>query len=124
MSLRALVEAAGRADLVGCLEEHCAELRYDMTDSPREANVMYTTRRQTTGTTKPDTGWRAAVRPFRVTARLWKASSKTVFMHDLLARGGEVSAGVLDGHTTIAFEQARNKSYGAIAVLEWCRSAR
>lgn len=42
-------------------------------------------------------------------------------MHDLPAhRGEEVSAEVLDGPRSIAFDQAACKMYGAMAVLEWC----
>jgi ornithine carbamoyltransferase len=42
-------------------------------------------------------------------------------MHDLPAhRGDEVAADVLDGPASIAFTQAGNKLYGAMAVLDWC----
>ncbi len=45
-----------------------------------------------------------------------------MFLHDLPAhRGEEVAADVLDGPESIAFEQAANKMYTAMAVLEWCR---
>jgi ornithine carbamoyltransferase len=47
-----------------------------------------------------------------------------VFLHDLPAhRGEEVTAEVLDGPAAIAFQQAENKMYSAMAVLEWCRGA-
>jgi ornithine carbamoyltransferase len=35
-----------------------------------------------------------------------------------------VTAEVLDGPMSIAFEQAANKMYSAMAVLEWCRAER
>ncbi|MFI6012815.1 hypothetical protein ACIBAG_29060 [Streptomyces sp. NPDC051243] len=38
--------------------------------------------------------------------------------------GAAVRADVLDGPVSIAFAQAKNRSYGATAVPEWCRSAR
>lgn len=42
-------------------------------------------------------------------------------MHDLPAvREEDVSSDVLDGVQSIAFRQARNKLYSAMAVLEWC----
>ena len=59
--------------------------------------------------------------PFRVTSGLWRSSPGAVFMHDLPAhRGEEVTAEVLDGPRSIAFEQAENKMWSAMAVLEWC----
>ncbi|GAB3804859.1 hypothetical protein GCM10027605_29700 [Micromonospora zhanjiangensis] len=86
--------------------------------------MVYTTRWQTTGTSKPDPDWRAVFAPFRVTAEVMERAPKAVFMHDLPAhRGEEVSAEVLDGPAAIAFEQAENKMYSAMAVLEWCRGA-
>ncbi|MFC5184949.1 ornithine carbamoyltransferase [Actinomadura harenae] len=97
------------------------EERHDMDDRSRNVDVVYTTRWQTTGTSKPDPDWRTVFEPFRVTAALWDASPKAVFMHDLPAhRGEEVDADVLDGPASIAFTQAENKLYSAMAVLEWC----
>ncbi|HEU5023998.1 MAG TPA: ornithine carbamoyltransferase [Spirillospora sp.] len=93
----------------------------DPADVPGGADVVYTTRWQTTGTTKADPDWRRAFEPFRVTAGLWKANPGALFMHDLPAhRGEEVTAEVLDGPRSIAFEQAENKMWSAMAVLEWC----
>ena len=47
--------------------------------------------------------------------------SGTIFLHDLPAvRGEEVSSEVLDGPQSIAFQQAQNKLFSAMAVLEWC----
>jgi len=44
-----------------------------------------------------------------------------LFMHDLPAhRGEEVTAEVLDGPVSIAFDQARHKLHSAAAVLQWC----
>ncbi|GAA3892977.1 ornithine carbamoyltransferase [Streptomyces lacrimifluminis] len=96
---------------------------HDMTDLPVGLDVVYTTRWQTTGTSKPDPDWRAVFAPFQVTEALWEAGPKAVFMHDLPAhRGDEVTAEVLDGPASIAFQQAENKMHSAMAVLEWCRT--
>ncbi|MBT2510604.1 ornithine carbamoyltransferase [Streptomyces sp. ISL-98] len=96
--------------------------RHDMSGLPSDLDVIYTTRWQTTGSTKPDANWREIFAPFQVTEALWEHSPKAVFMHDLPAhRGEEVVAEVLDGPASIAFDQAENKMHSAMAVLEWCR---
>jgi Ornithine carbamoyltransferase len=93
-----------------------------MGDLPHGFDAIYTTRWQTTGTSKPDPHWREIFEPFRVTKDFWEESPKAVFMHDLPAhRGDEVTAEVLDGPMSIAFDQAENKMHSAMAVLEWCR---
>jgi ornithine carbamoyltransferase len=98
--------------------------RHDMDDLPSDVDIIYTTRWQTTGTTKADPRWRERFTPFRVTGDLWLRSPRAVFMHDLPAhRGEEVTAEVLDGPASIAFDQAENKLRSAMAVLEWCRQA-
>lgn len=96
--------------------------RHDMTGLPVGVDAIYTARWQTTGTSKADPNWRDVFAPFQVTADLWRGSPDAVFMHDLPAhRGEEVAADVLDGPASIAFAQAKNKMYSAMAVLEWCR---
>ena len=48
-------------------------------------------------------------------------STGTIFMHDLPAvRDEEVASEVLDGPQSIAFHQAHNKLFGAMAAIEWC----
>lgn len=96
--------------------------RHDMDELPVDVDAVYTSRWQTTGTSKPDPNWRELFAPFQITAALWEDSPKAVFLHDLPAhRGEEVTAEVLDGPASIAFDQAANKMYSAMAVLEWCR---
>ncbi|MCJ0871766.1 ornithine carbamoyltransferase [Streptomyces sp. AP-93] len=96
--------------------------RHDMDELPGALDVVYTTRWQTTGSSKPDANWREIFAPFQVTSALWETSPKAAFMHDLPAhRGDEVTAEVLDGPASIAFEQAENKMHSAMAVLEWVR---
>jgi ornithine carbamoyltransferase len=102
------------------IEEH-----HDASRIPEEADVVYTTRWQTTGSSKAHEDWRDRFAPFAVTPevmrRVSRADGGTVFMHDLPAvRGEEVEGEVLDGPQSIAFRQAENKLYSAMAVMEWC----
>jgi ornithine carbamoyltransferase len=95
--------------------------RHDMRDLPHDFDVIYTTRWQTTGTSKPDPNWREIFAPFQVSASLWETSPKAAFLHDLPAhRGEEVTAEVLDGPVSFAFRQAEHKMHSAMAALEWC----
>ncbi|MFJ9459267.1 ornithine carbamoyltransferase [Kitasatospora sp. NPDC101447] len=99
--------------------------RHDLDDLGEPFDAVYTTRWQTTGTSKPDPDWRTLFEPFRVTADLWKHSPDAVLLHDLPAhRGEEVTAEVLDGPASLAFRQAENKMHSAMAVLEWSCAAR
>jgi ornithine carbamoyltransferase len=111
-------QALARASGSAVTEQH------DLVDLPRDLDVVYTTRWQTTGTSKPDPRWRDVFGPFQVSAEMMDSAPKAVFMHDLPAhRGEEVTAEVLDGPAAIAFQQAENKMYSAMAVLEWCFGA-
>jgi ornithine carbamoyltransferase len=95
--------------------------RHDTSSLPPAVDVVYTTRWQTTGTSKANPDWRSRFVPFRVGAELMAHYPEAVFMHDLPAhRGEEVDAAVLDGPASIAFDQAENKLWSAMAVLEWC----
>lgn len=97
---------------------------HDATQLPSRVDVLYTTRWQTTGTTKPDPDWRQRFLPFRVDASMLARVSKpvgTIFMHDLPAnRGEDVDSDVLDGPQSVAFRQAEYKMFSAAALLEWC----
>lgn len=96
--------------------------RHDMTELPVGVDAIYTTRWQTTGTSKSDPNWRRVFAPFQVSAALWDRSPKAVLLHDLPAhRDEEITAEVLDGPRSIVFDQAENKMYSAMAVLEWIR---
>ena len=100
------------------------EQYHDLDYLPRNVDVVYATRWQTTGSSKDDPAWKESFRPFRVTQSIMEQVSKTsgtIFMHDLPAvRGEDVTGEVLDGPQSIAFHQAHNKLFGAMAVLEWC----
>jgi ornithine carbamoyltransferase len=94
---------------------------HDPAAAPRDVDVVYTTRWQTTGTSKPDPAWREVFAPFQVDSAMLAARPGAVFMHDLPAhRGEEVTVEVLDGPDSMAFPQAVNKLHSAMAVLEWC----
>jgi ornithine carbamoyltransferase len=102
-------------DVAGVSEYH------DLRSAIEDADVVYTTRWQTTGTSKPDPLWRRDFEPFRIDGELMSRHPRAVFMHDLPAhRGEEVTASVLDGPASIAFRQAEQKMHSAKAVLEWC----
>ncbi len=104
-----------------CAHGSRLEERHGLADVPGDVDVVYTTRWQTTGTEKPDPDWRLAFAPYAVGQRLMERCHSAVFMHDLPAhRGEEVEAQVIDGPASIAFDQAENKLYSAMAVLEWC----
>ncbi|MGW7052795.1 ornithine carbamoyltransferase [Streptomyces sp. NPDC054887] len=95
--------------------------QHDMAAPPSGLDAVYTTRWQTTGTSKPTADWQDVFAPFQVTGELWEESPDAVFLHDLPAhRGQEVTAEVLDGPASIAFTQATHKLHSAMAVLEWC----
>lgn len=86
-----------------------------------DADVVYTTRWQTTGTAKADPDWRRQFEPFRVDAAVMAAEPAAVLMHDLPAhRDEEITADVLDGPRSLAFRQAEHKLHSAMAVLEHC----
>jgi ornithine carbamoyltransferase len=94
--------------------------QHDMDGLPAGIDVIYTTRWQTTGSSKHTADWRRTFDPFRVGTQLMDAHPNAVFMHDLPAnRGEEVVGAVLDGPVSLAFRQAQMKMYSAMAVLEW-----
>jgi ornithine carbamoyltransferase len=112
-----LATAAGRAERVGSSIVEC----HDMDAAAPGCDIIYTTRWQTTGTSKADPDWRGHFLPFRVDQAVLRRHPQAVFMHDLPAhRGDEVSGAVLDGPASIAFQQAEQKLHSAKAVLEWC----
>jgi ornithine carbamoyltransferase len=114
-AVRALAAAQAERSGASVTEHH------HVSDLPPGFDVVYTTRWETTGTSKGRVDWRDVFAPFQVTETLWRHSPNAIFMHDLPAhRGEEVTAEVLDGPRSIAFEQAENKMYSAMAVLEWC----
>ncbi|MBB4893704.1 ornithine carbamoyltransferase/carbamoyltransferase [Streptomyces olivoverticillatus] len=115
-----LQAARQRAESTGAAVEQIHTLE----PAPREVDVLYTTRWQTTGTRKPDPGWREDFRPFHVGEELLDRWPRASFMHDLPAhRGDEVAARVLDGPRSLAWTQAAMKLSSAMAVLEWTAAA-
>lgn len=100
------------------------EERHDVSSVQSKFDVVYATRWQTMGVSKPDRDWKEKFKPFCVTPELMQRFSKSessIFMHDLPAvRGEDVVDEVLDGPQSFAFRQARHKLTSAMAVLAWC----
>lgn len=89
-------------------------------DLPSEVDVIYTTRWQTTGTSKGTADWREQFRPYYVDEGFIAKWPEAIVMHDLPAhRGEEISSGVLEGERCIAWAQGAMKMRSAMAVLEW-----
>jgi ornithine carbamoyltransferase len=98
---------------------------HNVEDLPTDVDVVYTTRWQTTGTSKPTPDWRTVFKPFQVDLSVMRNAPEAVFMHDLPAhREEEVTGDVLDGPRSIAFMQAEFKLFSAMAVLEWCMTGK
>ncbi|MGE7888618.1 ornithine carbamoyltransferase [Bacillus cereus] len=94
---------------------------HNLNTLPSDIDVVYTTRWETTGTTKPDLNWRNKFEGFTVNSEFMNIFPNAIFMHDLPAhRGDEVTAEIIDGSSSIVFEQSENKFYSALSVLEWC----
>lgn len=102
------------------------EQHHDIGNLPKNVDVVYTTRWQTMGVSKPDPDWRRRFLPYTVDARLMERVSKpegTIFMHDLPSvRGDDATDEVLDGPQSLAWRQAEHKMFAAMAVLEHCVS--
>ncbi|HEX8185549.1 MAG TPA: ornithine carbamoyltransferase [Blastocatellia bacterium] len=113
-----------RANTIASRNGAVIEQHHDIDKPPRNVDVVYTTRWETMGVPKPDTGWRAKFAPYRVSSDLMRKVSKTsqtIFLHDLPAvRGAEVEGEVLDGPQSWAFRQAKHKLTSAMAILDWC----
>jgi ornithine carbamoyltransferase len=105
--------------------EHGARVEetHDLESLPAGVDVVYTSRWQEMGVSKPDPAWKARFAPFRVTRALIERVGHhgTVFLHDLPAvRGEDVDDEVLDGARSLAWVQAQHKMWSAMAVMEWC----
>jgi len=82
------------------------EQTHDLAGVDGGFDVVYTSRWQEMGVSKPDPEWRRDFAPFRVTETLMERVSGpgTVFMHDLPAvRGEDVDDAVLDGPRSLAW---------------------
>ncbi|GBD42692.1 Ornithine carbamoyltransferase [bacterium HR40] len=65
---------------------------------------------------------RALLEPYRVDGRLMRlAAPDALFLHCLPAhRGEEVTDEVIDGPQSVVFDEAENRLYVQMAILEWC----
>jgi ornithine carbamoyltransferase len=99
------------------------EETHDIESVQRGFDVVYTSRWQEMGVSKPDPEWKTHFHPFRVTRALMErvGNKGAVFMHDLPAvRNEDVDDEVLDGPRSLAWAQAQHKMFSAMAVMEWC----
>ena len=86
-------------------------------------DIIYGTRWQTTGTNKPHPGWRDRFSPYKIDSAMMDrlGAPQAVFMHDLPAvRDEDCDGALLDGPRSIAFAQAEQKLFTAMAILAWC----
>ncbi|HCX67850.1 MAG TPA: ornithine carbamoyltransferase, partial [Rhodobiaceae bacterium] len=60
--------------------------------------------------------------PYQVNERLMAAADKeAIFMHCLPAhRGEEMTADVIDGPSSVVFDEAENRLHAQKGVLAWC----
>jgi len=87
----------------------------------READVVYTDVWASMGQESEAAQRRTVFAPYQVNADLMsQAPPGCIFMHDLPAhRGEEVTAEVLDGPQSVAFQQAENRMHLAKGLLTW-----
>lgn len=100
---------------------------HNLKDVSKPFDVVYTSRWQEMGVEKPESNWKRRFQPFKVTRDLIAKVSNNegaVFLHDLPAvRGEDVENEVLDSEYSLAWIQAENKMYSAMAAIEWCSSS-
>lgn len=62
-----------------------------------------------------------AFQSFQVTQELMDLGDDAIFMHCLPAyRGNEVTAEVIDGASSVVFDEAANRNHAQKAILNWC----
>lgn len=118
-----LAAARTLADKYGAFIEETHDIR----SLAGPVDVLYTSRWQEMGVSKPDPDWKEKFAPFRVTRELLDRTGgpRTVFMHDLPAvRGEDVEDEILDGTQSLVWAQAQHKLFSAMSVLEWCGDSR
>lgn len=95
------------------------EVTYDPASAVRDAEVIYTDVWVSMGEEGKGT---EVFSPFQVNEKLLSfCRKKPLIMHCLPAhRGEEITAGVMDGPSCIAFTQAENKLHAGKAILEFC----
>lgn len=100
--------------------------RLILTDDPREAvsaaNAVYTDIWASMGWEKEAAERSAIFRPYQLNSAIMKQAAKDAFvMHDLPAhRGEEITDEVMDGPTSIVFDQAENRLHAQKAIVLEC----
>jgi ornithine carbamoyltransferase len=101
------------------------QARIEVTDDPRRAvagaDAVMTDVWVSMGDDEADRR-RRLLQPFRVNSDLLDdADEHALFMHCLPAhRGEEVTAGVIDGPSSVVFDQAENRLHAQKGILAWC----
>ncbi len=115
-----------KAEYVGWCEKNAAmsgskvEIFHDPADAVRGADVVYTDVWASMGQEKETPKRHAELKPFQVNETLMKyAKPEAIFMHCLPAhRGEEVTAGVIDGRSSVVFDEAENRLHVQKAVMQ------
>ncbi len=91
----------------------------DPVEAVRGADFVYTDVWTSMGQEAEEAMRRELFQPYQVNARLLSHAPQALVMHCLPAhRGDEISAEVLDGPRSIAFDQAENRLHAQKAILE------
>jgi ornithine carbamoyltransferase len=115
-------------DLVDLARAAEQQGRVEMTDDPREAVLGADCVITDTWVSMGDTDHEArldAFEPFQVDEKLMAMAAKdSVFMHCLPAhRGEEVTDEVIDGPSSLVWDEAENRIHAQKSVLAWCFGA-
>jgi ornithine carbamoyltransferase len=94
------------------------EIGHDPVAAARDADAVYTDVWASMGFEGEATARERVFAPFRVTTELLSVAPNAIVMHCLPAhRGHEIDADVIDGPSSVVFDQAENRLYAQQAVI-------